>query len=70
MVTYERGESALIYLIKSAKGYWLARGHGYTKDVTKAGWFTSGESQQHNLDRCTLYRDREAEAEPSQESTL
>lgn len=46
------------YLIKSAKGYWLPLGHGYTKKAAEAGRFTLQQMIElgFNLDGCTLER--------------
>ena len=45
------------YLIKSTKGYWLEKGHGYTKAKMKP--MHSLEEMLHlgfNLDGCTLLK--------------
>ena len=46
------------YRIKSEKGYWLPKGHGYTQDPTKAGTWTLAEMAEASLhlDGCTLER--------------
>nr|CDL66374.1 unnamed protein product [uncultured bacterium] len=44
------------YKIKSAKGWWKAKGLGYTQNEQEAGIFTVDELPNHNLDLCTLYR--------------
>ena len=46
------------YYIKSAKGYWLAQGHGYTQNQSEAYAFTLDQMLQFafNLDGCTLLR--------------
>ena len=44
------------YKIKSAKGWWKAKGLGYTQNEQEAGFFTVDELPNHNLDLCTLYR--------------
>ena len=46
------------YYIKSAKGYWLAQGNGYTQNQSEAYAFTLDQMLQFafNLDGCTLLR--------------
>ena len=48
------------YRIKSAKGYWLPKGHGYTNDPAKAGIWTLAQMDAEglHLDGCTLERVR------------
>ena len=46
------------YLIKSTKGYWLEKGHGYTQSKNEAYAFTLEEMLHlgFNLDGCTLLK--------------
>ena len=46
------------YLIKSTKGYWLEKGHGYTQSQNEAYAFTLEEMLHlgFNLDGCTLLK--------------
>ena len=46
------------YLIKSTKGYWLEKGHGYTQSQNEAHAFTLEEMLHlgFNLDGCTLLK--------------
>ena len=48
------------YLIKSTKGYWLEKGHGYTQSQNEAYAFTLEEMLHlgFNLDGCTLLNSR------------
>ena len=57
------------YLIKSTKGYWLEKGHGYTQSQNEAYAFTLEEMLHlgFNLDGCTLLG---VASENGQQSTL
>ena len=57
------------YLIKSTKGYWLEKGHGYTQSQNEAYAFTLEEMLHlgFNLDGCTLLG---VVSENGQQSTL
>ena len=46
------------YRIKSERGYWLPKGHGYTREAAKAGGWTLAEMDAEglHLDGCTLER--------------
>jgi hypothetical protein len=46
----------MIYIVQSSKGYWLAGGRGYTKDIDQAGRFKFADLASFNLDKCTLHR--------------
>ena len=51
------------YLIKSTKGYWLEKGHGYTQSQYEAYAFTLEEMLHlgFNLDGCTLLKGVDSE---------
>ena len=46
------------YRIKSERGYWLPKGHGYTQKEQEAGTWTLAEMDAEGLllDGCTLLR--------------
>jgi hypothetical protein len=44
-----------IYIVHSAKGYWLTDAKGYTQDIEKAGHFNFSDLAMFNLDKCTLH---------------
>lgn len=46
----------MVYVIESAKGFWLSGGLGYTKDFEQAGRFPAADLVNYNLDGCTLHR--------------
>ena len=64
MTWYRRGKPNhplrinMKYLIKSTKGYWLEKGHGYTQSQNEAYAFTLEEMLHlgFNLDGCTLLK--------------